>query len=149
MALGEELVTNGGFDADISGWTDDGGGNWDWDVLGKASYYAVGPGAAYLQQSLDITAGKSYQVSVVLSNEAIADSDDFVVFLGGTQLSSSMVNGSISENVICGETDTLLKFYSDSPTPEDSIKIDDVSVKEILGGAALSSDMLGVFLEGE
>lgn len=61
--LGSDLVTNGTFDTDLSGWTDS-GSNWSWTA--GVAYHA--PGAAdTLSQNITVTSGSTYLVEITLS----------------------------------------------------------------------------------
>lgn len=132
MALGPELVTNGTFDAD-SDWNKIGGhvtisdGKANWDGVGDSN----------INQSLSgSTIGKKYQVVYTISNYV---SGSVQPSLGITSLSSKSSNGTYSEIAV------LTVLTSIMFTSAGELSIDDVSVKEVVGG--LSSDMLGQFLD--
>ncbi len=64
--LGTELVVNGGFSTDLSGWTDS-GSSWSWSA-GAAAHT---PGSAStLSQSITVASGSTYEVGITMARTA-------------------------------------------------------------------------------
>jgi len=143
MNLGNELVTNGAFD-DETGWTTQGIG-FGWYIFSGNLRWVGFVGAETASQSIAIQAGKTYRVVYILT--APCGLESFAVKLGGTVVSELKEAVTYTYDVVAGSSDTNISFVGTASLGSQEVRIDNVSVKEILGGAALSSDMLGVFLE--
>jgi hypothetical protein len=106
LTLGPELVTNGGFDADTN-WTKGTG----WTISGGVAQKTAGTGAA-IQQSVAITAGRTYEVSVTVTRSA----GFAFVRLGSTSDNSFGVSaiGTFTRRVVAGSTNTILYFFGDA-----------------------------------
>lgn len=65
VVIGDELVTNGTFDTDISGWTDgsDAGGSVSWNSSGYLDVTNT-TGTARANNTISLVSGKVYQISV-------------------------------------------------------------------------------------
>lgn len=142
MSLGDELVTNGGFDSEDS-WSESGGwGNWS--ITGGI---AVCTGAAYLQQNIAIENGKSYQVIFTITQY---DGSNIQINLNDAAGSQYSQLGTFSETIIASGGDLLtgLSIYGGGGLVfGESISIDNVSVREILPGGGIPSSMLMDYLE--
>jgi hypothetical protein len=134
MALGDELVVNGGFDTEIDdewqkvGSVDSSGGSC---LLSKTT------GVSLIQQE-SVEAAKTYFVSidvleVVLTNEATAN-----LTLGGsgTGISLNAVQ-TFTETITTGGS-TNVTISLSSTTNGDKIRIDNVSVREVLPDGGMS-----------
>ena len=108
------IVTNGTFD-DSSSWTVSGA-----SISGGQCAISAS-GSAY--QSISITSGRTYEVSVQIVNDNQITGD-----LGGTSLVFAGSGArTVTEDVVCGSSDTNITFGS-AGTPGVTI-IDNVSVK--------------------
>jgi hypothetical protein len=117
--IGEELVTNGGFDAD-SDWTKGAG----WTISGGVATKAAGT-ASLISQSPGLSLGKVYQVSFTVSGGTAGTIKAYVGSGGaGTTVSA---NGTYTQQVVC-QSSLLFSMYADA-TFDGSI--DNISVKEI------------------
>jgi hypothetical protein len=124
MALGAELVTNGGFDAD-SDWTKN-----KWTIAAGVATYdpAVGSGTANLDQAIAITAGLSYQTTFEITARSAGG---VRIRIGGESGTTRTTTGIYTEIIKAGSSNSLVSFLA---TPSSAnVSIDDVSVKEITG----------------
>lgn len=117
VRTGEELVTNGGFDTDLSNWN---AANWVWEA-GKAK--AISGFTNSLVQNI-LTIGKSYRVEYTVSGRTAGSCR---ARLGSAYSSSNRTtNGTFIEVGICvGNTELLISRDSSF-----NGYIDNVSVKE-------------------
>lgn len=114
--LGAELVTNGDFAADLTGWT---GANWAW-VAGAAKHTA-GSTAALLQAATAPTVGTTYAVTFTVSG---LTAGDVSAYLGGTFIATA-TNGTTTGYVTATSTDPI-QFV---PASNFDGSVDSVSVK--------------------
>ena len=127
-----ELVTNGGFDADLTGWVDFSlaGGSISWNPSGALDISNVtGNGGAY--QAVPVTIGHRYRLS--FENVGTVNVHYYVgTSVGGTQLRSvTMVNaGSTGETEFVATTSTIFVTF-DERTAGETSTIDNVSVRRI------------------
>jgi hypothetical protein len=120
--LGPELVTNGTFDTDLTGWN--AAGNWAWSS-GSARHTPSGSGEN-LEQSV-FTAGKTYLVSWSQSGDFVA------VYADGLSELLSNQSGILSKNIVFfSSSGGSLTFRASSGT----VSIDNVSVRELPGNHA-------------
>ncbi len=135
-SLGAELVTNGTFDSNLSGWTVT--GTWVWNSALGGYVRKVTSGVSNLSQSVPITVGKYYLVSFVMERCSVGDLE--VSFAGenlGT-FTDLIINGNfltVKMVVKASTTDDLL-FHSESNNYVQYL--DSISVKEITGGDVLA-----------
>jgi hypothetical protein len=127
--LGSELVTNGGFDTDLSGWT---AVNAVWDN-GKAKIDATS-GSGYILQSICVI-GKTYSISCDI--EILSGS--MKVTTAGGEAYTITQNGSYSFNLLASGT----QLYFNRVASGDIFTIDNISVKEV---TAYATDDNGAFL---
>lgn len=146
MSLGPELVVNGGFDTDTD-WTDVPESS-SWLIeTGRLIFLAVSPGSFTKEQTISITPGKSYQVSV--DTVHWSNGNIISVFLGGTEIVLSAV--SYSGIVEAGATDSKIRFVGTAIAPESLDKFDNVSVREVLaddGGIPMDFGAMGFWAMG-
>ncbi len=125
---GTELVTNGSFDTDLSGWTP--GDNWAWNA-GKARRSVLTSGIldGFLTQALPTTAGITYKVKFKVSNYSGGGHGSFgtnnVVF---AFLFTANGNYTFNFTPAVGSTDIFFLGANNGTTTFD---IDDVSVKVV------------------
>ena len=128
IAYGSELVTNGTFDTDVSGWTGDGTVAYDGGTLSLTS---VGTQYAEPDSAISTVSGSVYKVTFDLSNTA-----SNVNFRVGTtskgvdilNASWGLSDGSHEYSFVATGTTTYIAFG----VADDQINIDNVSVKEVL-----------------
>ena len=128
--IGDELVTNGTFDTDLSGWTESTSGVVTWDATGAA---LIGDGntvnnTTFTQTLTGLTVGAVYQLSVdinTLSGAGVRISWDGVNLEGGDYLSSSQ-----TFTLVAAASSVDLAFFRfRNHTGE--VLIDNISVREI------------------
>ena len=124
--IGSELVTNGTFDSDISGWTDssNAGGSIAWNASGYLNLVAT-TDTSRAQQSIAVTTGNVYAVSLE------------VVSLGGSTSSGLYLDGTVQGGSF-SSTGTLTFYY---------VAVDsslDVSVRNFSTGTTVSVDNVSV-----
>ena len=133
---GPELVTNGSFDSDVSGWTAT--GVIERTRLGRLRLYGASlTPDRYIHQTLTTVSGKTYLVTVDLREESGGSSRGLVrVGTSGansTDLLSSPYFGEGSQTftfTATGTSSTLTLFWDDSGTSDYS-EWDNVSVREM------------------
>ncbi|MEY4034659.1 MAG: hypothetical protein RL492_1853, partial [Verrucomicrobiota bacterium] len=122
VGLGPELVTNSGFDTDLSGWTDASaaGASFSWQS-GRAVASTDGVAVARLRTSIATVIGRTYRVSV----------GGPITMLIGTLSGQSdiMTVGSTLEKTFVATTTTTYVSYSNVAN---GIYLDFVSVREVL-----------------
>jgi len=130
--LGSELVTNGSFDTDLTGWTYGGGSDWTWDASGKA-LHATGNTTA-LTQDITTSSGTTYQVKVTTTRTA-----GYVrLSFGDTEGSYSLYSSTYIYTFKANGTSETLTF---TPSSDFDGTVDSISVKAI---TAASSPVLAV-----
>jgi len=104
----DDLVVNGGFDVD-SGWTK--GASWS-IVSGVARCDGMQLAETVLEQVIGaLEEGTSYSVSFKLSN---VTAGSIKPILGGTEGTSRTIDGSFSEAIVCGSSDTKIQLVADA-----------------------------------
>jgi len=123
VSYGTELVTNGTFDSDLSGWT--AGSSWSW-VSGKAYDGDTQAGShAELEQSISVTSGKVYAISFDISG--LSGGNPSVSWAGST-LVQITADASYTEYVVATGSSHTLQFSGQNAL----YYVDNVSVKEVL-----------------
>ena len=136
--VGTELVTNGTFDSDISGWTSDGGGTAVWDN-GTIKVSDV-TSNMYINQEVPVTIGKTYTLSLEVTSMS-----------GQAGLSSSSSWGSnvfpsvgYHSYTVKATTGTLyIRLYS--ATAGGHVNLDNISVRLSEEDRSLDNNALQVF----
>ena len=132
IAYGSELVTNGTFDTDISGWTTQAGGSTFTVSSGQLtiSRSAVDPG--YVYQTISTTAGNVYYVTF-----GVIDNGPIDLRVGtspaGLQITSSGIKssaGTYTLAFVATGASTYISLVNTSYST--SFTIDNISVKEVL-----------------
>ncbi|KKS54274.1 MAG: hypothetical protein UV61_C0002G0017 [Candidatus Gottesmanbacteria bacterium GW2011_GWB1_43_11] len=127
-SVGSDLVTNGAFTGNATGWTLGlGGGNPDWYYNSNNVSHADGGGTATLEPTtpLTVTAGSSYLVVYTVSGYSAGT---VTASIGGTNGTTISSNISSYAQVLIATNTTNLKF---TPTTTFVGTIDTVSVKLI------------------
>lgn len=125
--LGSELVTNGTFASNLSGWTN--GGNWA-QGSGKAIHTAGS--TATLSQDVGAVVDEIYNVSITVSNRTAGRVG---IGLGGDSGFLLGANGTFTRQIIAVTTGNLII----TPSVDFDGRIDDVSVKLVTGGDIVAS----------
>ncbi|GEM_PF-1953119 len=120
-----EATTNGTFASD-TGWTK--GTGW---TIGSGVATATGAISTDLEQTAGITLveGKTYSCTFTITRSA----GDVTLSIGGTDGTARDADGTYTENIVCGSTQTV-KFAANGFTGT----VDNVSIKEI-GGAQIAA----------
>jgi hypothetical protein len=138
-SLGSELITNGTFATDLSGWT---ATNWTWDATGKALHTTgnVSP----LSQSISVTSGITYLVSTRLSGSPI---NGFVALTLNGQavtdygtLETGQASGGGNPDPFYGTwtaNATGSVTFAITPTSAFDGKYDDISIKAVSPGVSI------------
>jgi hypothetical protein len=126
LVLGSELVTNGSFDSDAS-WNKGPG----WSISDGAAR-ANTSGVAALNQTLSISAGKSYRVQFTTT----VTSGNISSFLGGASIRANFTSGTYSIVVVAGAANTALQFETINACVA---TIDNISVRELPGNHAFQA----------
>jgi hypothetical protein len=124
---GPELVANGTFDTDISGWTQNAGGSAVWDASGAIACSDVAGADCNVSAPITTVVGRQYRVSwtVQSSNGSwlvrIRNSTDFQYVAGGTGSFSGVFTSSAVSNTV-----NLLAADTNSTTVFDNISVREV-----------------------
>ncbi len=120
---GSELITNGGFDTDLSGWTYSSGVTWN---NGKAEVDALDGSFKYIEQIITSSGTKTYKISFEISN--IQGS---VQLTEGTSLvTEKSTNGTFEVYYETTTTNPAIQFKRKFGT-NTFFELDNVSVKEV------------------
>ena len=137
--LGTELVANGGFDSNLSSWTDS-GASWSWSA-GTALHTAGS--ISNLSQNVTVVNGSTYQVEVTVTGRTVGS---IAVALGSVSVVdtgvSTVFTASLSRTVVAGETGSV--SLSIVPTIDFNGSIDNVSIKLVTLGSATVALSMGV-----
>ncbi|MFW0862571.1 MAG: LamG domain-containing protein [Candidatus Komeilibacteria bacterium] len=132
--VGAELLTNGDFTTD-SDW----GTHTGWTISGGKANYLFG-GTNYLEQTLAITTGKSYQFSMDISNGTgsvnfiLANQSGITLWESPSGYMTNVANGHYSFSFVASVDATSLRIYSTTVTAGHTgevFSLDNVSLKEL------------------
>jgi hypothetical protein len=142
-SLGTELVTNGDFTTNTTGWTLPTG----WTYASQRVFHSAdGTGALTPTTPLSITAGKIYNVSfgLIFSGGIFDGSGTLTVSLGG--VTSPIIQCELlqSETITLQFKATTTGNLTFTPSNTARFSIDAVSVKEVLGGDIYANKNIGV-----
>jgi len=140
--LGSELVTNGTFDSDLSGWTIGGtGSGWSWDA-GKAKHTTGNTDTLY--QNISITNGTTYQVEITISGRTAGS---ISLNIGGVYIydfgTATALNTNTTYKRSLNASGTGLQTLTITPTSDFNGSIDNITVKAIIS----SSQPNAIFLD--
>lgn len=143
-SLGPELVTNGTFTSNITGWSDvsSAGGSIAWNAAGYMDIINT-TGIARTVQNVTVTSGRAYKLQI--SNVG-ATSFTFAVgsTANGTDLLSVTVSAGATVSYTITAITTLLSIGPRNFTTATTASIDNVSVKEVLIPADKMTVVAGV-----
>jgi hypothetical protein len=143
LVLGSELVTNGTFDSDTSGWSPRNANSGLTAPSGRLVVTALAADVAYAHQSFTTVVGRTYRLSV--DYFAITGTPRIYVGIGpgtNTNFDSGNLSGSGTVNVVFVATATtsVVSLYSSvSSTISLVAEFDNVTVKELPGNHATQS----------
>ena len=130
LTLGPELVTNGTFDTDISGWTSDNDATLTW--VSNALRIDTNVSSAEAHQNITTVVGKTYTITVT----SVGGTRAFYIRLGSV-FTVVPINSSASYTFVATSTSTRIEFASGtSSTNVGYGLIDNISVKELPGNHA-------------
>lgn len=140
--INPELVTNGTFNTDLSGWTLTGGsgGTWTWAAPGKASI--TSGNNRQIRQSVTTIVGQTYRVKFDVLDYIVLSSLDAVIF-GVTGISGIVANGSYTFDFVAATTSSQLRFTVTAAGS--TLSIDNASVMKIV--SVVSDDDIRVLLK--
>jgi hypothetical protein len=129
VSYGTELVTNGTFDTDVSGWSDDSsaGGSIAWNSSGYLNLAAT-TGTSRASQSIDTTAGNIYFISLEVI--ALNGSTGPLLYFDGVQQGSALTVGTTTFVYVATGSSVAVSIRNF--TTGTTVYIDNVSVKEVL-----------------
>lgn len=123
--LGNELVTNGAFASDLSGWTDS-GSSWSWSS--GAALHTPGSASTLSQTLSGISNGSTYQIEFSISGRTAGS---ISVQLGAVYVYDYGVNTALSSSkkrtVIAGASGSVVLTIT--PTSDFDGKLDDITCK--------------------
>jgi hypothetical protein len=137
--LGAELVTNGAFTSDLSGWTDS-GSSWSW-VAGTAKHT---PGSAStLSQNITVESGSTYQVEVTISGRTggkVQINVGAMVFINFGTSSGLTLNGVFKRTLVATATGSVALTIM--PISAFDGAIDLITVKNVSLGSVMATHVL-------
>jgi len=133
LTLGPELVTNGTFDTDVSGWDADANGTISWDN-GTLKYTGTGAGPTFMDasQTLSTIVGQRYRVSFELT--ALSPTNPIRCVVTGTSDVITVNDSGVAVgDFIATNTSTLFKIGIVGGVLGETFNIDNISVRELPG----------------
>lgn len=143
-SLGPELVTNGTFASNVTGWANisDAGGSIAWNAAGYLDLINT-TGTARTQQDFAVTAGRTYKF--VVSNPGASTVDVYAGSTsGGGQLLTTTLTAGQTGTYILTATSSLMSLGFRNFGAGTTDSIDNVSVKEVLIAADKMTVVAGV-----
>jgi hypothetical protein len=132
--IGDELVTNGGFDTDVSGWVATA-----CSITNNSGVMRITDsdgGIGYVSQTVTLEVGKAYEMSVDVVTDGITGS--MILNMGtsggsGQMASTSLASGTgtISAVFVATQTTGYLNLRNASALAGEFWEVDNISVKEI------------------
>jgi len=151
--IGPELVTNGTFDTDTSGWTDNSGSGSSISWSSGKIYLDGTVAYAKADQQITTVAGKTYVMSAEVSGQSGSEASQ--IWAGtavnssnlGLTISSTAYNGVMTLTFTATTTTTWIRLYTGWNTNFDNIsvrEIDPLSVSIQMDGRMTYADTAGV-----
>ena len=119
-----ELLSNGSFDTDLSGWTDTSTtGSISWNPSGYLSLNDIAGGQSSAAQLFATEAGKNYEVTVDVTSVSTNMAIDFGTSLGGYDLGSNIIStaGTYVYVVTAQGASTSIRLYNGSSSTPDLV----------------------------
>jgi hypothetical protein len=133
--LGPELVTNGAFDSNTTGWT--AGNSSTLSAVGGRLRIANGTvdyGQAY--QSFSVVNGRTYRVSI---DGRVGTSSNWRLIIGGSSGSATILGENFSEDsdgvirdVVANVSTLFVTIQCNTTTDNAYVEVDNISVREVL-----------------
>ena len=137
--LGPDLVTNGSFASDLSGWTDS-GASWTW-VAGVADH---APGSAStLSQNVTVNSGSTYLIEITISGRTAGSVSlglGAVTFIDYATVSAISANATIKRTVVSNASGPVALTVF--PTSSFDGAIDNVVVRNVSVGSVMPTLVL-------
>ena len=137
--LGSDLVTNGAFTSDLSGWTDS-GASWSWSA-GTALHT---PGSAStLSQNLSITSGQTYLVEITVSGRtagSVSMTLGAMPFIDYGTSSSLSANSTFKRSLVATESGSVALTIT--PTSAFDGAVDSIVVRNATLGSVTATHVL-------
>jgi hypothetical protein len=137
--LGPDLVTNGSFTSDLSGWTDS-GASWTW-VAGVADH---APGSAStLSQNVTVNSGSTYLIEITISGRTAGSVSlglGAVTFIDYATVSAISANATIKRTVVSNASGPVALTVF--PTSSFDGAIDNVVVRNVSVGSVMPTLVL-------
>ena len=132
VVIGDELVTNGTFDADISGWSDQSsaGGSISWNASGYLELDAA-TATSRAGQDISVTTGSVYAISVTVIDLDGASSCALYLDGAGTAALNFASKGVGTHIIYYVAPDSTLNLSVRNFTTGTTALLDNISVKEI------------------
>lgn len=139
LVLGSELVVNGTFDTDVTGWAAANGGTLSWDAQ-RAKVVVSNVGQGVTQTSWSPVAGRWYRVTFTITNGA-AVARNFALTFGGFALDNQPINAGQSQTftVTCLTNSTanlIIRNAGGTFVSGETFFYDNISVRELPGNHA-------------
>jgi hypothetical protein len=137
LVLGSELVTNGTFNSDVSGWTAGSTATISWDA-GRMKITNIGAAFGYSYQSFPTVIGKTYKIS---ANISVGTAGTVYLRAGISELSfsyfgqSTTTDGVLSGVFVATATTSYVHILNNNGTNAYSLS-DNISVRELPGNHA-------------
>ena len=134
VSYSDELVENGTFDSDVSGWTGPSSATFVYSN-GKAVYTSNGDYNDPAYQQITLSSGKAYLITFDVSN---VSGEVGVRVYGDLSYNNASIeindvaNGSYSETFVAQTNDAYLYIVESSPTNVGSATFDNISVREVI-----------------
>ena len=134
---GSELVTNGTFTTDLTGWTGEAASAWRWQS-GTADHNEASSDTTALAQNITVTSGKTYQVEFTLAGRSAGS---VTVTLGSVTLvnqgatTAFSTSGTYQRSLVAGATGSVALSFT--PTTTFDGNLDNITVKLVSASTAL------------
>lgn len=135
MALGPELITNGTFDSDTSGWSVNAAGVLTWVSGGTVTFQRVSSANDRFYQQVSVTSGRTYRIRL----DYISGTDDINFRLGTGAASLAYGNNTLDDTywtympgLLWVAPVTGSVYLSLSLGANATVGMDNISMKEIL-----------------
>lgn len=143
LVLGPELVTNGGFDTNIAGWTPRASGTTLSWVSGQLRINSGAGSFSSASQVLSLTVGRTYLVTAQISTEnsatrtkiSIVNNAATVVLVNSAETTSTLPTN-VRLVFTATETNSRIDFYRNSASNTHAVFADNISVRELPGNHA-------------
>lgn len=135
LVLGPELVTNGKFDADVSGWSAGNSALLNW-VNGKIQIERNGVNNPFASQSFATVVGKTYRIEYTLAEITGASAGVRVGTSAGNDANSNtgaISVGTGSRLFVATATTTHVSLFLGATTDGVYVQFDNISVREVPG----------------